>query len=146
MRFTSIVVNYIQIYVTLNFLITDSEIVRQLVLGSIRSRSRSNGRRSFSAQNRPIAPASHSRDIGSIYSKCWNQDHAIEAEVEAKVNENIYSDQTRRLRSISQHQRRKTLQIVELGSSPNKYTAVRHVDDPKTEFTREGKRYQAMLL
>ena len=108
------------------------------MLGNIgireRNRSTSRGRRSYSAQTRAIAPASHSRGIEARYSTGWNLERLLK-DVEYEKNP---TELGKTNRSISQQPRHKTLQIVELGSTPHKYSVVRHVEEPQTEFVREG--------
>ena len=112
--------------------------MHQLVFSSLserqRNRSTSTGRRSYSAQIRPIAPASHSRDIEARYSLSCKGDNWKITDIEHEENEKHHTDQVRITRSVSQHP--KTLQIVELGSGPNRYSVVRSVEPQK--FIREG--------
>jgi len=120
----------------------DSEIVHRLVLGSIanreRNRSASRNRRSYSAQTRPIAPASHSRDIEARYSDSWKSPRFVNY-TDSETNNETIKEPGRILRSSSQHQRPKTLQIVEVGSVPYKYSVVRHVEEPQSDSVREGR-------
>ena len=99
-----------------------------------RNRSTSRGRRSYSAQTRAIAPASHSRDIEARYSTGWKVDRILK---DVQYDKN-HTELANLNRSTPQQPRHKTLQIVELGSTPHKYSVVRHVEEPQTEFVREG--------
>jgi len=120
----------------------DSEIVHRLVLDSIATRVRncstSRGRRSYSAQTRPIAPASHSRDIEARYSDSWKGPRFVN-HTDSSGSEKSNNERERSYRSASHHQRPKTLQIVEVGSAPYKYSVVRHVEEPQSESVREGR-------
>ena len=120
---------------------SDSEIVHRLVLDSIatrvRNRSTSKGRRSYSAQTRPIAPASHSRDIEARYSDSWKGLRFVN-HTDSSGSEKSNNERDGSYRSASHHQRPKTLQIVEVGSAPYKYSVVRHVEEPQSESVREG--------
>ena len=124
-------------------------------MGSIntraRNRSTSTGRRSYSAQTRPIAPASHSRDIEARHSTIWKGGNPIN-DAECDDTDKCCTDQTTITRSRSQHPtlrldptshkitpRLKTLQIVELGTTPWKYSVVRNVEDSQRTFVREGR-------
>lgn len=110
-------------------------------MGSIntrtRNRSTSTGRRSYSAQIRPIAPASHHRDIEAGHATSWKGGNPIN-NAECDVAEKCHTDQTTIPRSRSQVPRLKTLQIVEVGSVPRKYSIVRNVEDSQKTFVREG--------
>ena len=118
---------------------SDSEIVHRLVLGSLanreRNRSASRNRRSYSAQTRPIAPASHSRDIEARYSDSWKAPRFVNYTDTGKTDENNKESEIT-TRSLSQRPR--TLQIVEVGSVPYKYSVVRHVEEPQSDTVREG--------
>ena len=118
---------------------SDSEIVRSLVLSSIntraRNRSASSGRRSYSTQSRPIVPASHHRDIGSGLS-APQRESKLYNETEFDNTEKF---QLSKRRATSENTRCKTLQIVELGHSPRKYSAVRNIGEPPGSIVREGK-------
>ena len=110
-------------------------------MGSIasreRNRSASSNRRSFSAQTRPIAPASHSRDIEARYSDSGKAPRFVNF-TDSDSNNEHNKESERKSRSLSQYQRPKTLQIVEVGSAPYKYSVVRHVEEPQSDSVREG--------
>ena len=118
---------------------SDSEIIRSLVLSTIntrtRNRSTSRGRRSYSTQSRPIAPASHHRDIESGLSALQ---HKSKLYTETEFD-NPETFQLSKRRATSENTRCKTLQIVELGHSPRKYSAVRNIGEPPGSTVREGK-------
>ena len=107
------------------------------MLGSLsdraRNRSISTGRRSYSAQTRPIAPASHSRDIEARHSTCWEKSTPISDLEDSSLKSQ--PDPVRIGRSRSQYPKLKPLRIVELGSPPRKYSAVRNLEPS----VREGK-------
>ena len=123
---------------------SDSEIIRSLVLSTIntrtRNRSTSRGRRCYSTQSRPIAPASHHRDIESEIS-IPQYETRLYTEPEFDNPEQF---QLSKRRATSENTRCKTLQIVELGHSPRKYSAVRNIGESslrevRDSIVREGK-------